>query len=71
MELHVYCSKTVARLFPPLSVAGLHGNGSNMHEDIFARRVKYAQRDTFARRLFCTKGQFCTRGHFCSRFIKK
>ena len=28
-----------------------NGDGSNMHNDIFARRVKYSQRDTFARKV--------------------
>ena len=36
-----------------------------MHEDTFARRVKYA------RGHFSTKGHFCTKVHFCTRVKKQ
>ena len=29
--------------------------GSNINEDIFARRIKYIRRENFALRLFCMK----------------
>ena len=29
--------------------------GSNMHEEAFARRVNFKRRDIFVRRKFCTK----------------
>ena len=47
-----------------------------MHEDTFARRVKYAQRDTshkdtLVQRVTFARTNFCTEGHYCTRVNKK
>ena len=48
----------------------MDGNGSYMHEDIFALRITFALGVTFARRYFYTEGHFCTIDHFCMRVEK-
>ena len=44
--------------------------GSNMQEDIFARRVKYAQGNIFAKRVTFALKHFSTEDLFCTR-VKK